>query len=82
MFVTTRHNTHAEYVLKALKAGKHVLVEKPLALESSRARELAERAEAVACILQVGLSEWYNPAWRAAVRRAGTVAPGERATCC
>ena len=44
-----------------------------MSLESSQARQLAERAEAIECILQVGLSEWYNPAWRAAVRRAGTV---------
>ena len=32
IFVTTRHNTHARYVIEALKAGKHVFVEKPLCL--------------------------------------------------
>lgn len=30
VFVTTRHNSHAGFVLKALEAGKHVFVEKPL----------------------------------------------------
>ena len=32
VMVTTRHNLHAEMLLKALKAGKNVFVEKPLAL--------------------------------------------------
>ncbi|WLT31317.1 bi-domain-containing oxidoreductase [Geothrix sp. PMB-07] len=30
--ITTRHDSHASYVVRALKAGKHVFVEKPLCL--------------------------------------------------
>jgi predicted dehydrogenase/threonine dehydrogenase-like Zn-dependent dehydrogenase len=30
--ITTRHDSHARFVLQALKAGKHVFVEKPLCL--------------------------------------------------
>jgi len=32
VFIATRHNSHAGLVISALKAGKHVFVEKPLAL--------------------------------------------------
>ena len=32
VIITTRHNSHAKYVAAALKAGKHVYVEKPLCL--------------------------------------------------
>lgn len=37
--IVTRHDTHARFVAQALKAGKHVFVEKPLALH---AQELAD----------------------------------------
>jgi predicted dehydrogenase len=32
LFIATRHDSHAEYVLKSLKEGKNVFVEKPLCL--------------------------------------------------
>lgn len=40
VFITTRHNLHAEYVLKAIKAGKNVFVEKPLALTEAEIEEI------------------------------------------
>ena len=35
VIISTRHNKHGSMALEALKAGKHVLLEKPLALEES-----------------------------------------------
>ncbi len=35
VIIATRHDNHAELALEALRAGKHVLVEKPLALETT-----------------------------------------------
>jgi scyllo-inositol 2-dehydrogenase (NADP+) len=42
--VNTPNNTHSDYVLKALEAGKHVLVEKPFATDSAVAKVLFEEA--------------------------------------
>jgi len=41
VFITTRHNSHAQFVLKALEAGKHVFVEKPLCLTLQELEEIA-----------------------------------------
>lgn len=55
--------TSAHYVVAraCLEAGKHVLVEKPIAVASAEARELVELAKAKGCRLQVGHSERFNP---------------------
>jgi predicted dehydrogenase/threonine dehydrogenase-like Zn-dependent dehydrogenase len=45
VFIATQHNTHAPLVAAALDAGKHVFVEKPLAIDES-GLELVRRAHA------------------------------------
>ena len=45
VFIATRHNTHAQLVIDALRAGKHVFVEKPLALNRD---ELSDIEQALA----------------------------------
>ena len=40
VFILTRHGAHAPLVAEALRAGKHVFVEKPLALNPEQLREL------------------------------------------
>src|SRR5678815_2037299 len=46
VIIATPVSTHFELALAALKAGKHVLVEKPLATTSDQARQLIEVAAA------------------------------------
>jgi predicted dehydrogenase len=46
VYVATPHNAHLEHALLALGAGKHTLVEKPLALNATEARQIAKAAAA------------------------------------
>lgn len=60
VFVLTRHDSHADLAARALTAGKHVFVEKPLALtrEQFACVELARRDDKV---LMVGFNRRYAP---------------------
>ena len=42
VMVTTRHNLHGEYVLKALNAGKNVFVEKPLCIKEEELKGIKD----------------------------------------
>lgn len=59
--IVTRHNSHAALAEAALQAGKHVFVEKPLALEM-RDLDALEKATALSDrILTVGFNRRYSP---------------------
>ena len=46
VYVATPHNAHLEHALLAIGAGKHTLVEKPLALDAAEGRLIADAATA------------------------------------
>lgn len=52
--ICTWNNSHAEIAIAALKAGKHVLVEKPLSMTVEEAKAVETAAEESGKILQVG----------------------------
>jgi predicted dehydrogenase len=60
--IATPPRTHYQLVRQALLAGKHVLVEKPLATNTADAVELAELAERNGLVLMPGHTFLYSPA--------------------
>jgi predicted dehydrogenase/threonine dehydrogenase-like Zn-dependent dehydrogenase len=64
--IATRHDSHARLACEALAAGKHVFVEKPLALTHAELAAIeSARAQAVAAgrnpVLMVGFNRRYAP---------------------
>ncbi|HEY1855277.1 MAG TPA: Gfo/Idh/MocA family oxidoreductase [Solirubrobacterales bacterium] len=59
--IATPPHTHFELVSRALEAGKHVLVEKPLAPTSEEATQLAKLAAAEGLVLLPGHTFVYSP---------------------
>ena len=57
-------SSHYAVAKRCLEAGKHVLVEKPIAVQPAEAHELVALAKAKGCRLQVGHSERFNPIMR------------------
>lgn len=53
---------HHDVVMAAIAAGKHVMCEKPLALDSALGREMADAAEAAGIVNQVGFNWRLTPA--------------------
>ncbi|MGA0605170.1 Gfo/Idh/MocA family protein [Phenylobacterium sp. VNQ135] len=60
VYVASPHGLHAEQAIAAARAGKHVLVEKPMALSLEDCRAMRLAAEAAGVILLVGPSHGYD----------------------
>lgn len=61
VFIATRHNTHAALVSEALRAGKHVFVEKPLCLAEAELDEIAVVLAKSPGMLMVGFNRRFAP---------------------
>jgi len=60
--ILTRHDTHADLVVKALKAGKNVFVEKPLAINSAQLSAISKQLKANSqSLLTVGFNRRFAP---------------------
>ncbi len=60
--ILTRHDSHADLVVKALQAGKHVFVEKPLAISSEQLSVISDQLLITNnCLLLTGFNRRFAP---------------------
>jgi predicted dehydrogenase len=63
VIVTTRHSSHASFVCEAIKANKHVFVEKPLAINREQLEQITEaiKLHKFEKTINVGFNRRYSP---------------------
>ena len=65
VYIATPHITHAELSIAALEAGKPVLCEKPMAMNTAEAQEMLDTAARLGLKLGIDFSYRFNPQSRA-----------------
>ena len=75
IYIGTPNQTHCEYTLAGLNAGKHVLCEKPLAITAQEGRTMVEAARESGCLLMEAMVSTVNPNFRNVASRLDEIAP-------
>ncbi len=61
LYIGSPHSEHREHALLAIAAGKHVLVEKPIALTAAEARDIADAARAAGVFAMEAMWTRFQP---------------------
>lgn len=80
VYIVLPNNMHAEYTIRALKAGKHVLCEKPMATTVADSEAMIAAAKAADRKLMIAYRCHYEPTNLAAMRRIRSGAIGKPRT--
>lgn len=62
VYVAVPHSAHCELALEAIRAGKHVLVEKPFALDSGQAQQMVSAAREAGVFAMEAMWSRFTPA--------------------
>ncbi|KAB0682639.1 Gfo/Idh/MocA family protein [Aureimonas leprariae] len=73
--VATYTNSHADYAIRAMEAGAHVFVEKPLAATVADARRIVDAARRTNRKLVVGYVLRHHPSWELFIAKARELGP-------
>lgn len=77
IYISTPHNTHIQYLRRALAAGKHVLCEKSITLNSDELEEALALAEQHHVLLAEAMTIYHMPLYKALQARIDTGALGK-----
>jgi predicted dehydrogenase len=77
VYIPLPNHMHAAWTIAAARAGKHVLCEKPLALDAAEAREMVDVAEREGVQLLEAFMYRFHPTWRKVQELIATGAIGE-----
>ena len=78
VYIGTPNHTHAPITLECLAAGKHVLCEKPLALNAAQGREMVSAARKAGKVLMEAMISTLSPNWLDVCARVSDIAPLRR----
>lgn len=70
VYVVLPNSMHAEYTIRAARAGKHVICEKPMAVSVEECRQMIDACEANNVTLNIGYRLHYDPYHRAIMKLA------------
>ena len=63
VYIGLPNSMHAEYTIRAAKAGKHVLCEKPMAISSAECRAMIDACKKANVKLMIAYRVHYDPIW-------------------
>ena len=64
VYITTPHNTHYQFMKKALENGKHILVEKSITLNSRELDEMIALANRNNLVIAEAMTIWHMPIYK------------------
>ena len=75
VYIASPHLTHLDYATTAMKAGKHVLCEKPMAQSEAECQQLYQTADENDVVLLEAIKTAYSPGFQrmVAVARSGSI---------
>lgn len=77
IYISTPHNTHIQFLRKALAAGKHVLCEKSITLNSEELKEAVQLAKEHGVVLAEAMTIYHMPIYRELLKKVGAGELGE-----